>query len=75
MPTQRPEPNTSYASTPTPEYADAIRWEAAKSLSRFLRIPAAEARDLLAAGAAGPEIRARRADPVLARRLLEKRFR
>ena len=58
------------------EYADlSLRGdEGARSLGKFLRIPAAEARAMLDAGSAGPAIRTRRADPVLAQRLLEKRF-
>jgi hypothetical protein len=57
-----------------PEHAGANGWEAARSLGKFLGIPAIEARSLLASGAAGPEIRSRRADPAVARRLLERRF-
>jgi hypothetical protein len=58
------------------EYADlSLRGdEGARSLGKFLGITALEARALLDAGQAGPEIRSRRADPVVARRLLEKRF-
>jgi hypothetical protein len=58
------------------EFADMARRgdEGARSLGTFLGIPAAEARAMLDAGSAGPAIRSRRADPVLAGRLLEKRL-
>jgi hypothetical protein len=67
------DPGVEYGST-HPEHADGNQWEAARSLGKFLGVPAVEARALLAAGAAGPEIRSRRADPAVARRLLEKKF-
>lgn len=71
---QRPEPGVEYAAFPTAEYAAARNWEACESLGKFLGRPAIEARSLLASGTAGPEIRSRRADPAVARRLLEKRY-
>jgi hypothetical protein len=74
MSEQRPEPGVEYAAYPTEEYRAHCDLEAARSLGKFLRIPATEARAMLGAGSAGPAIRSRRADPVLARRLLEKRL-
>jgi len=57
------------------EYAVGPRGgEAVRSLAKFLRVTEARALDLLESGSAGQEIRARYADPVVARRALERRY-
>jgi hypothetical protein len=71
---QHPEPGVEYGAFPTGEYRAARGWEAAQTLAKFLDVPVVEARALLVSGGAGPAIEARRADPAVARRLLERRF-
>jgi hypothetical protein len=64
----------SYAAAPTPEYRAASVWEAAAGLGRFLGVSTARAAAMLDDGSAAVEIRARRADPRIARRLWERRY-
>lgn len=73
MARQRPEPFTEYAAAPTAEYVAHGVSEAARSLAAFLGTTQHRAMDLLQDGAA-EEIRSRLANPLVARRRLERRY-
>lgn len=72
----RPQAGVEYAADVNAEYRSHKVSEAAVHLARFLGCSPVEARDLLAGDPAVlvTEIRARRNDPVVAMRLLEKRY-
>jgi hypothetical protein len=72
----RPQPGIEYASEPTAEFRAHKISEAAVHLAGFLGVTEVRAMDLLGGDPAVlvTEIRARRNDPIAARRLLEKRY-
>ena len=75
MSTVKPQAGIEYGAFPTEEFRAARVGEAALSLARFLGVETRAAARMLADGTATAEIRSRHADPLVARRLLERKYR
>ena len=70
----RPEPGVAYAGGPETFWRHS-HGEAVRSLASYLGTTETRAAALLDSGEATAEIRSRHADPLVARRLLERKFR